>query len=63
MNFEEKLRKIVAEGLVPTVECSLCHYQHCFFEGSVKYVEQAFSRPCERCGGERIFYGIFTELE
>jgi hypothetical protein len=58
----EKVDEIVSKGLVPTVECSVCHYKHCFFEGSVKYIEQAFNRPCDECGGENIFHGIITEL-
>lgn len=60
--FIDEINEIVSKGLVPTVECSTCHYQHCFFEGLVKYIEQAFNRPCDLCGGNNFLQGIITEL-
>jgi hypothetical protein len=62
MTFEDQLHQMVAQGLVPTVECTVCEYKWCCFEGLVSLVEQIHNRPCDKCGGENKFYGTMSEL-
>ncbi len=60
-DFEVRFRKIVADELVPTVECSSCGYKWCCFEGLISEVKKIHDRPCDKCGGKNILIATNSE--
>ena len=62
MTFEDQLHGIVSQGLTPTVECTVCGYQTCCFEGLISLVEKRYNRPCDKCGSKNKFHGTDAEL-